>query len=356
MSTACAILAQAGIINAYNPTSKNWNGSGTNAMHLNTDSGGLMSWRSFIVIWIAGICIVALQGSGACKCEHEFLVGFSCKRRHLCPSCHQKRVVEYGQWLLTHVLKSVPHRQWVLSIPKRLRIYFMYDRKLLAKLSQCGWKAIKTFLKSASSYDDAVPGVSIAVHTSGDFLNFHPHLHAIVSDGCFRADGSFQTAPDFDPNALEEAFRYEVLKMLKKEGKINDAIIENMLSWHHSGFHVYVGSRIWPDDQTGLENLARYIVRACFSQQRMVYIPVEKSADGVAKVIYASKDGRVKKTFDALDWLALLVTHIPARYEQTVRYYGYYSNKSRGLRKKADTDNQLPAKCHPSNFAKIGPA
>ena len=43
-----------------------------------------------------------------------------------------------------------------------------------------------------------------------------------------------------------------------------------------------------------------------------------------------------------LDWLALLVTHIPARYEQTVRYYGYYSNKSRGLRKKADTDNQLP--------------
>ena len=154
------------------------------------------------------------------QCGHEFLVGFSCKRRHLCPSCHQKRVVEYGQWLLTHVLKSVPHRQWVLSIPKRLRIYFMYDRKLLAKLSQCGWKAIKTFLKSASSYDDAVPGVSIAVHTAGDLLNFHPHLHAIVSDG------SFQTAPDFDPNALEEAFRYEALKMLKKEGKINDAIIE----------------------------------------------------------------------------------------------------------------------------------
>ena len=36
------------------------------------------------------------------------------------------------------------------------------------------------------------------------------------------------------------------------------------------------------------------------------------------------------------------MTHIPERYEQTVRYYGYYSNKSRGLRKKADADNQLP--------------
>jgi hypothetical protein len=74
----------------------------------------------------------------------------------------------------------------------------------------------------------------------------------------------------------------------------------------------------------------------------MIYIPVEKLSNGTAKVIYTSKDGRSRKTFDALDWLALLVTHIPARYEQTVRYYGYYSNKSRGLRKKADTDNQLP--------------
>jgi hypothetical protein len=121
--------------------------------------------------------------------------------------------------------------------------------------------------------------------------------------------------------------------------KINDATLENMLSWHHSGFHVYVGNKIWPDDEAGLENLAKYIVRACFSQEGMIYIPVEKLSDGAARVICTSKDGRSRKTFDALDWLALLVTHILARYEQTVRYYGYYSNRSRGLRKKADADN-----------------
>jgi Putative transposase len=56
---------------------------------------------------------------------------------------------------------------------------------------------------------------------------------------------------------------------------------------------------------------------------------------GQAKVIYRSKDGRTSKTFEALDWLAQLVTHIPNKGEQMVRYYGYYSNKSRGLRKKA---------------------
>jgi hypothetical protein len=75
MPTARAILAQAAITNAYNPTSKNWNGSGTNAMHLNTDSGGLMSWSSFIVIWIVGICIVALQGSNVRNAAMNFWWG-----------------------------------------------------------------------------------------------------------------------------------------------------------------------------------------------------------------------------------------------------------------------------------------
>jgi hypothetical protein len=276
-------------------------------------------------------------------CGHEYLLAFSCKRRQFCPSCHQKRVVEYGQWLLTAVLKDVPHRQWVLSIPKRLRIYFMYDRKLLSKLSRCGWKVIRAFLKSASSDNDAAPAASIAVHTYGDFLNFNPHLHAIVADGCFLSDGSFQMAPGIMAQDLEQAFQHEVFKMLKKEGKINDAIVENMLSWHHSGFHVYLGSRIWPDDETGLENLARTIVRACFSQERMIYIPAKRSSDAVAKVIYTAKDGRSRKTFDALDWLAQLVLHIPDRYTQTVRYYGYYSNKSRGMRKKVQMDDQIPS-------------
>ncbi|MFH1153327.1 MAG: hypothetical protein V1793_05885 [Pseudomonadota bacterium] len=57
--------------------------------------------------------------------------------------------------------------------------------------------------------------------------------------------------------------------------------------------------------------------------------------DGTAKVVYTSKDRKFRKIFNALDWLARLVTHIPGRYEQTVHYYGYYSNKSSGMIKKS---------------------
>ncbi|WP_321492961.1 hypothetical protein [uncultured Desulfobacter sp.] len=60
------------------------------------------------------------------------------------------------------------------------------------------------------------------------------------------------------------------------------------------------------------------------SQERLVYIPSEKYDDGVAKIIYTAKDRKSQKMFNALDWLASLVTHIPGRYEHTVRYYGYF--------------------------------
>lgn len=103
-----------------------------------------------------------------------------------------------------------------------------------------------------------------------------------------------------------------------------------MFSWFHSGFHIYIAERITPSDKIGLGNLARYIIRTYFSQERMIYVQGEESADGVAKVVYTSKDRKSRKVFNALDWRARLVTHIPGRYEQTVREYGWCSNKSMG--------------------------
>jgi hypothetical protein len=76
-----------------------------------------------------------------------------------------------------------------------------------------------------------------------------------------------------------------------------------MMGWHHSGFNVYCGERIWPSNDEGLERLAQYIIRAPISQERMLYIPAAETKDGVARVIYESKDGKGSKTFTALDWL-----------------------------------------------------
>jgi hypothetical protein len=79
-----------------------------------------------------------------------------------------------------------------------------------------GWNVIRTCLETTSLDEDAKPGASIAVHTYGDFLNFNPHLHAIVPDGCFLGDSDFRMAPMITGQDLSEAFRHEVLTMLKK--------------------------------------------------------------------------------------------------------------------------------------------
>ena len=76
-----------------------------------------------------------------------------------------------------------------------------------------------------------------------------------------------------------------------------------------------------------MENLARYIIRASFSQERM------QDVAEPSKVVYRAKDGTKEKVFDALEWLAAMCSHIPDRAEQMVRDYAYYSNVSRGKRK-----------------------
>jgi len=53
-----------------------------------------------------------------------------------CPSCGQKRGVEFGEWLCGQVLRAVPHRQFVFSIPKILRRFFLHDRRHLVELSR----------------------------------------------------------------------------------------------------------------------------------------------------------------------------------------------------------------------------
>jgi len=58
---------------------------------------------------------------------------------------------------------------------------------------------------------------------------------------------------------------------------------------------VHIVARIWPEDEISLGNLAKYIIRAGFSKERMVYIPAEKSVDGIAGVVNLSKDGSTKK-------------------------------------------------------------
>lgn len=102
------------------------------------------------------------------------------------------------------------------------------------------------YLSQGNAGNEALPGAALAVHTFGKFQQFSPHLQIIATDGYFSDTGTFCVAPPVKASDAQDLFRYELFKMLKAEGKIGDAAIENMMGSRHSGFNVYCGPTIWP--------------------------------------------------------------------------------------------------------------
>jgi len=146
----------------------------------------------------------------------------------------------------------------------------------------------------------------------------------------------FRVAPPLELKKLEAIFRHKVFRMLIAKGKITQEMIALLSGWRHSGFHVFCGKRIVPRDETALEHLACYIIRASFSQERMRYLADQGT------VVYTAKDGNDRKVFAAGEWLAAMCSHVPNWGEQMVRYYGWYSNVLRGKRLKKAEDDGVP--------------
>jgi hypothetical protein len=93
--------------------------------------------------------------------------------------------------------------------------------------------------------------------------------------------------------------------MLLKKGKITEEMVRMLSAWRHSGFHVFCGNRISPGDETAMENLARCVIRAPFSQERMTYLDQE------GKVVCTAEDGGTKIVFPSLEWPAAIGSPVP---------------------------------------------
>jgi hypothetical protein len=91
----------------------------------------------FVVRELRAFLECGVLAHGFCRvrcadCGKDELVAFSCKRRGFCPSCGARRMAETAAHLVDHVLPDVPYRQWVLSLPHRVRFLCAYDHELCA--------------------------------------------------------------------------------------------------------------------------------------------------------------------------------------------------------------------------------
>ena len=251
-------------------------------------------------------------------CKHSLLIAFSCKRRGVCPSCGAKRAVKFAEHIYSEVLEDVPHRHTVFTIPKRLRVFFKYDRKLNTILFLAAWSALSQLLGT----DERELGAIFTVQTAGEALNYHPHLHGLLADGYWR-EGIFTRFAEIDLEALTQAFGERVLAQLHKRELLTDDVVAQILSQDHTGFGVWMGDPL--HDKESEQFVARYIERAPLSLEKLF---IQDNS-----VAYGTKDGTAHE-FDALEFLAELSCHIPKTYESITRYYGRYSSRRRGERAK----------------------
>jgi hypothetical protein len=113
-------------------------------------------------------------------------------------------------------------------------------------------------------------------------------------------------------------------------------LIKKILTWrHNSGFSVHNEVRLKARDAKGLENVAQYVIRNTFLLAKLSYIAK------TGMVIYRSKmshggSKRNFQTYSPLEFIAAITQHIPDRLVQMVRYYGWFSNRMRGDRQKAE--------------------
>jgi transposase-like zinc-binding protein/putative transposase len=132
-------------------------------------------------------------------CGLDRLVAFSCKGRGFCPRCGGRRMAERAAHLVDHVLPDVPVRQWVLSLPHRLRYLLAWDHDLCRAVSRVAVRAVLGFLRRRARHDgvaDGRSGAVVVVQRFGGALNLNVHLHALVLDGVFtREDGAVRFHP-----------------------------------------------------------------------------------------------------------------------------------------------------------------
>ena len=259
------------------------------------------------------------------ECCHDYFRPFSCKGFYLCPSCSRKRTILMAEHLTEDVLLKLPHRQFVFTVPKALRVFFRNNRKLFADISRLIFSIIRDFYNEAAEKEIRT-GIVIAHQTFGDMLRWNPHFHCLVLEGGFDDEGNFIFIPFSSLQKMTEYFRRRVIGLFLKNNMINEGFARNLLSWKNSGFSIDNSVQILTDKAR--VNLSEYISRAPVSLKKLRYEPFKGRV--LFHTQYNQYFGENVHMFEGCDFLAELTQHIPPKGTQYIRRYGLYASRTRG--------------------------
>ena len=280
-----------------------------------------------------GILAHGFARARCADCGHDYIIAYSCKGRGVCPSCTTRRMVETAAHLVDHVFPRQPVRQWVLSLPWRLR-YHLDDAKLQNAVLHSFLRAIEQGLRQSlpETGGETRIGAVVFIHRFGGLLNAHLHFHVVVIDGVFCGEDAghlhfeeTHLTPE-QVTRIGQTIRKRITNLFVRRGFLDKDEGEALRNApHDGGFSLDANVRIAANDRQGLERLLRYCARPAFALERLRQIDPEH-------LVYASKKpgpgGKISVLLTPHQLLDRLAALMPPPRRHRHRYYGVLAPNS----------------------------
>ena len=249
----------------------------------------------------------------------------SCRNRH-CPKCQS---LEQAQWIeqRSKQLLPIPYFHVVFTLPAQLRPLCRRNQRAMYKLLfQAASKTLLT-LGQDPHHLGAQLGITGVLHTWTRELQFHPHLHCIVTGGGLSPDGTQWVASDkkylFPVKVMSRLFRGLFLDGLKQahqagEIRLDDGNLEVLLEPLYRTEWVVYAKRPFGGPEQVFKYLGRYTHRVGISNQRLIRM----DAQGVC---FATKGGRTI-TLAPQEFIRRFLLHVLPPGFVKIRHYGLWAS------------------------------
>lgn len=273
----------------------------------------------------------------------------SCRDRH-CPQCG---ALKKQQWIESRMQELLPVTYYhvVFTLPHELNTVVLGNRRTLFKLLfDASAQTLLSFAKD-QKYLNALPGIISVLHTWGQQLSFHPHIHSIVSGGGIVNGNKWKDVKKnkyhflFPVKAMQKVFKGKFLQALKQlltSGKVRlpeQTDAKQLLNTLYNKDWIVYAKAPFAGPHSVVEYLGRYTHKVAISNHRITSINDQNSS-----VTFEYKDYRSIRTGDDDDnskkqmtstcneFIRRFAQHIlPARFTK-IRTYGYLSNRNRRQR------------------------
>lgn len=277
---------------------------------------------------------------GCTNCGHRHTQYHSCGNRH-CPNCGG---LKREQWLLDRESELLPTTYFhiVFTLPQQLRSLAMGNRKSVFNLLFEASTYTLRKLGNDTKYLGGVPGIISVLHTNGQDLTFHPHVHCIVSGGGLSKEGKWQAEKRknghflFPRRAMEKIFKMYFLEQLqslffseKLQVEDENLFTKTIQEVRYIKWNVYA-KRPFGGPKQVIEYLGRYTHKVAITTHRIKEITEEK----ITFRYKDYKDGNKQKemTLSNEEFLRRFEQHILPKGFVKIRHSGFLSHQNKGER------------------------